>query len=106
MPSTDEWNKVFMRDQDVMSRKIDGELFLVPVRGKLADMESIFTLTEVAEFIWERLDGRKSLNNIRSEVTAEFDVDDDRAGSDIRGFIAELLDSGLIHEAEAANEVL
>ncbi len=100
-----EWNKVFLRDQGVVTRKIDQELFLVPVRGKLADMENIFTLTEVAEFIWERLDGRKTLNDLRAEVVAVFDVGDGRAGSDIREFIAELLDAGLIREVESANEV-
>jgi hypothetical protein len=92
--------KVFVRDGNVVSRKIAGELFLVPVKGKLAHMEQLFTLTAVAEYIWDRLDGRKSLNDILNDITAHFDVEEEPAESDIREFITELMGAGLIHEGE------
>lgn len=91
----DIWSKVFVRNQDVVSRKIAGELFLVPVRGRVAHMDSIFTLTSVAEFIWERLDGR-SLLEIRDDVVSSFDAGPEQAGSDIQEFIMDLLEAGLI----------
>jgi hypothetical protein len=90
-------NKVFIRNQDLVTRRIAGELFLVPVKGKLADMESIFTLTRVAEYIWDRLDGQKSLDDIRNDIAARFDVDMEQADADLQEFIAELLAAGLIH---------
>jgi len=92
----DMCDKIFIRNQDIVSRKIAGELFLVPVKGKLADMEKIFTLTAVAEFIWDRLDGQRSLDDIRNDVVARFDVKEEQADSDIREFIAELVEAGLI----------
>jgi len=92
------YNKVFIRNSDVVSRKIAGELFLVPVKGKMADMENIFTLTAVAEYIWDRLDGRKSLNEILNNVVDRFDVEHEQAESDIREFIMELMGAGLITE--------
>lgn len=91
------WDKVFIRDQDVVSRKIAGELFLVPVKGKLAHMEQIFTLTSVAEYIWDRLDGQKNLHDIREDVIAQFDVQQEQADPDIREFIIELMEAGLIY---------
>jgi hypothetical protein len=92
-------NKVFMRNNDVVSRKIAGELFLVPVKGKIADMENIFALTAVAEYIWDRLDGMKSLSEILSNVVNRFDVEPEQAESDIREFIMELMGASLITEA-------
>jgi len=92
------YNKVFIRNSDVVSRKIAGELFLVPVKGRMADMENIFTLTAVAEYIWERLDGRKSLDEILNNVVDRFDVEHEQAESDIREFIVELMGAGLITE--------
>jgi len=92
------YNKVFIRNSDVISRKIAGELFLVPVKGKMADMENIFALTAVAEYIWDRLDGRKSLNEILNNVVDRFDVEQEQAESDIREFIMELMGAGLITE--------
>ncbi|MCL5023990.1 MAG: PqqD family protein [Nitrospirae bacterium] len=95
---SDLWDRVFIRDKDVVARKIAGELFLVPVRGKLADMGNIFTLTAVGEFIWDRLEGQKSLNDVRNDVLEEFDVGREQAEADIREFITELLEAGLIRE--------
>ncbi len=99
--NTDLWDRIFVRDKDVVARSIGGELFLVPVRGKLADMEEIFTLTAVAEFIWERLDGEKSVGQVRDELIARFDVDRDRADTDIRAFVQALIEAGLVHEGTA-----
>ena len=96
MSKGDMCDKIFIRNQDIVSRRIAGELFLVPVKGKLADMEKIFTLTAVAEYIWEGLDGQTSLDGIRNNVVARFDVKEEQADSDIREFIAELLEAGLI----------
>ena len=91
--------KVFQRNKDVVSRKIAGELFLVPVAGNLADMERMFALTTVAQFIWEKIDGKRSLSDIRDELLAEFDVEKDQADSDIREFVAELMSAGLVQAA-------
>ena len=98
---SDRRDRVFMRNQDVVSRKIAGELFLVPVRGKIADMENIFTLTAVAEYIWERLDGQRTLNEILSDVMARFDVGQEQADTDLQEFIMELSGAGLISEERA-----
>jgi hypothetical protein len=93
----DIWDKVFIRDQDIVSRNIAGEFFLVPVKGNLAHMEQIFTLTSVAEYIWDRLDGQKKLRDIREDLIAQFDVEQEQAEPDIREFIIELMEAGLIH---------
>ena len=87
-----------MADKDVVSRSIGGELFLVPVKGRIADMQNIFTLTPVADFIWERLDGRKGAGEIRDDVLSRFDVTREEAESDISEFLGELLEARLIHE--------
>jgi hypothetical protein len=90
--------KVFKRTQNIVSRRVAGELFLVPVAGNLADMQRIFTLTKVAEFIWDRLDGQRSSGDILSDVVEQFDVDEKQAESDIQAFVTELLTEGLVQE--------
>lgn len=90
--------KVFMKNKDIVTRKITGELFIVPVRGKLADMQRIFTLNPVAEHIWDSLDGRTSIEAIRNSVLSVYEVPEDQADSDIAEFIRELLDADLIRE--------
>lgn len=94
----DIWSKIFKKNKDIVSRKIAEELFIVPVRGKLADMQRIFTLNPVAEYIWQALDGQKSLDDIRDHIVSHYDVDKEQADSDIVDFIEELKTADLIRE--------
>jgi hypothetical protein len=91
--------KVFERTKSIVSRRIAGELFLVPIAGDLANMERIFALTAVAEFIWERLDGHTSLSDICNDIVTQFETRKEQADADVREFVAELLTEGLIREA-------
>jgi hypothetical protein len=89
--------KIFKKNDNIVSRKIADELFLVPIKGTLADMQRIFTLNPVAEYIWKELDG-KNLNDICTGVTSTFSVKREQAESDICEFVSELLDADLIRE--------
>ena len=93
----DIWGKVFIKNDTIVSRKIGDELFLVPVKGTLADMQKIFTLNPVAEYIWHELD-QKNLHDICNGVVSMFEVEKEQAETDIREFIAELLKADLIGE--------
>lgn len=91
------WKKVFKRNKDVVSRRIADEFFLVPVKGNLADMQRIFALNPVAEFIWQEL-GKRSLADIRDDILINFSVEKQQADSDVLDFIEELLGAELIEE--------
>ena len=93
-------NSRFRKKEDIVTRQIAGETLLVPIYGDLANMERIFALDPVAEFIWEKLDGEKSLKDIRDEVLNAFDVKEEQAETDIFEFIEELLKADLIDQAK------
>ena len=88
----------YRRNEEVVARHIAGETLLVPIRGDLAGMQRIFALDRVAEYIWQQLDGEMSLEAIRDQVLANYDVGEEEAETDIQQFIAELLEAGLIVE--------
>ena len=90
--------KIFLKNKELVTRKITGELFIVPVRGKLADMQRIFTLNPVAEFIWNSLDGKTNIGNIRQSILSNYEVNEQAVDSDILDFIKELLEADLIRE--------
>jgi methyltransferase-like protein len=50
----------------------------------------------VAAFIWEQLDGKNSLENIRDDVLDKFDVGKEDAETDVAEFIDELVEAKLI----------
>ncbi|MBW1894118.1 MAG: PqqD family protein [Deltaproteobacteria bacterium] len=94
------WDKIFRKKEEVVSREIAGETILVPVRGKLADMQKIFSLNQTAEYIWQNMSGEKKLNDILEGVLSQFDVNKKEAEKDILEFITELLNADLIEEQE------
>lgn len=91
-------NKVFTKNEEVISRKIAGEMILVPVRGKLADMRRLFTLNPVAEYIWDRIDGKNTIENLGTNVVSAFNVDRESAERDVEEFLKALLKENLITE--------
>ena len=83
----------------VVCRRIAGETLLIPIRGKLADLQRVFVLEGVGEFIWNNLDGSRTSEEIRNAVARHFDVSVEDAGRDLEEFIAELTQKDLISEA-------
>jgi hypothetical protein len=86
----------FAKDSSIVSRKIADEVILVPVRQNVADLESIFTLNEVAARIWELLDGRITLAKIRDLLVEEFEVTPEQAETDLLEFLQLLEKAGAV----------
>jgi len=87
---------VFDKQKDIVHRTIAGESLLVPIRGELADMQRIYALNSVADFIWERIDGAASVAEITDAVAADFDTDVGQAAADTAALIADLDAAGLL----------
>ncbi len=55
---------VYRHAGEVVMRRVGKEALLVPVRNKVGDLDSIFTLNETAIAVWESLDGKASLDEV------------------------------------------
>lgn len=82
----------------IVTRKTGSEYILVPVVDNIADMDNFYVLNESGAFIWELIDGNRNISEITRAVMEEFDVDDDRARSDVISFIASLKDYLILKE--------
>ena len=94
--SREIWGKVFRKREEIVDREIAGETILVPIKGKLADMQRIFAVDDVAEYIWQHLDGERKVADIRDGVVDLYDVGKEQAEDDISEFIETLLKAELI----------
>ena len=90
--------KQYTKDANIVSRQIAGEYILVPIHQKAGEVESIYTLNNVATRIWESLDGEQSLIQIRDMIVAEFEVNPEEASDDIIEFAQHLESVGAINE--------
>jgi len=83
-------DRVYKKSTDVVFRKIAGEYILVPIRHRVADLDSIYTLNETAAAIWEWIDGRRTLKDVRDALTEEFAVSVSEAEEDLLEYVAAL----------------
>jgi hypothetical protein len=88
----------YRKKDRIAGRNIAGESFLIPVCGKPADMENIFILNPMADFIWQRLDGEQTLAAILAAIVKGFAVDREQALADMTDLIGQLLGNALIEE--------
>jgi hypothetical protein len=90
--------KRFVKQSSVVSRQIAGESILVPIRQRAGEVESIYTLNEVAARIWELLDGERDIGTICHMIVAEFEVDPAEVETDVVEFIQQLAHAGVVRE--------
>ena len=87
----------YKRNEDFVYRKIENETILVPIKNNVGDMGCIYNLNEVGAFVWENLDGEKTLNDILNMVTDEFDITAQDAKIDLDDYISDLKEIDAIH---------
>ena len=78
---------ILSRSPSIVTRKTGNEYVLVPIANNIADMNSVYTLNETGAFIWELIDGKKSVEEIIGAVTAEYDIDKETASADVFSFV-------------------
>ncbi|MFQ6082425.1 MAG: PqqD family protein [Candidatus Aminicenantia bacterium] len=82
--------KVYKKSDSIVFRKIAGEFILVPIRQNIGDLESIYTLSEVAARIWELIDGKMKVREIKERIIGEFEVTPEEAEKDIAEYLQQL----------------
>jgi len=94
----DYLERCYQKDPNIVSRKIANEVILVPIRHKVGDLESIYTLNEVAARIWELIDGKRNMSKIRDTIVEEFEIGSQEAERDLEEFLQKLEKIGGIKE--------
>ena len=92
MTSESTLDKIFMVSDDVVAREIEGEIIIVPLVAGIADLEDeLFTLNATGKAIWGKLDGRRRLQEIVSELSVEYQAPPGEIETDVLGLVEELV---------------
>lgn len=87
---------LFRKTGNHVTRTIACETIVVPIRGSVAELESIFVLNEVGAAIWKQLDAVRGEDEIAAALSDEFEVAPETARADVTAFLDALLDARLI----------
>jgi hypothetical protein len=86
----------FVRNREVVSRQIEGELVIVPIRHGVGDLNSLYTLNLVGSVLWDYLGEGHTLSEMVQRICDEFQVTTTEAQVDIEEFLSSLLEEKLI----------
>ena len=96
-------DQVFIRSRTVVSRRVAGETLIVPVRGKVGDLASIYSFNQTGSLIWQLLETPKGLADLIGAVEQEYDVAPDQARRDVTQFLQDTLAVGLVEVSVAVD---
>lgn len=87
---------VFRQAENIVTRKVMDETLLVPISGELASMDNLYTLNETGAFIWQALDGVRSLAEISELLEQQYDAPAEVIAADVLEIADGLAEAGLI----------
>ena len=92
--------RYYAKDADLVTRCVAGETIIVPIKNKVGDLDSIYTLNEVGTLIWELIDGKNSISRIVEVISNTYEVKLEEAEGDTLHFINSLEQAGMIRTIE------
>lgn len=91
----------YSRSQSVVSRQIAGETLVVPIRGKVGDLASIYSFNETGSVLWVALEHPRSVENLTHLLCQTYEVTWDDAQRDANAFVVEMEAAGLLAQVQA-----
>lgn len=86
----------FVRSQSVVARVVAGETLVVPVRGCVGDLASIYSFNATGTLVWKLLESPKTVEEVAAAVAQAYDVECSRAEQDVATFVDEMKSAGLV----------
>ena len=93
---TGSQEQVFTRSRSVVSRVVGGETLIVPVRGKVGDLASIYSFNGTGSLIWQLLDAPRTLADLIDAMERENAIDSEQARRDVTTFLNDMQSVGLV----------
>jgi hypothetical protein len=94
----------YIRSNAAVFRLIGGETLVVPVRGGVGDLASIYSFNEVGTMIWQALASPTSLEGLVDLIEGEYKENRDQVLQDVVLFLSDMRSAGLIANANALED--
>ena len=88
--------QVLIRSQAVVARVVAGETLIVPIRAKVGDLSSIYSLNSSGSLIWKLLESSRTLAQLATSIAQAYNVESAQAERDVTNFVSEMKSVGLV----------
>ena len=79
-----------------MLKEVAGQWVVVPLGDMVVEFNGIMTLSESGAILWKILKSGAQEEELVEAITKEYDIDEETAESDVKEFIDDLKQKGLI----------
>ena len=87
-------NKKYSIKQGYVVREVAGEFIAVPIDSSCGT--NIIILNPVSKLLWEELREEKTFDELLDAILKNYDVSKEEAEADLKDFIMQLIENGLI----------
>ncbi|MDD5477764.1 MAG: PqqD family protein [Candidatus Omnitrophica bacterium] len=81
---------VLRKNSDMVTRVIEDETILLPIYKTSDEINCIYTLNKVASRVWELLDGKRTLTELKSKLLKEFDTTPEEVDKEMQKLLKDL----------------
>ena len=76
--------KIYKKNPDIVTRKIEEETILMPIYKSSKDIDSIYNLNPTAAQIWNLIDGKRSKAEIKKEIRKKYNVTEKKLDKEMK----------------------
>ncbi|QQR91702.1 MAG: PqqD family protein [Myxococcales bacterium] len=89
-------DSIFVARKEFISRDVGGELVVVPINEAVAELASVFVLSDVAKEIWNCLQEASCPSQIVTKLERLYDASTEQIQTDVESFLKDAMQAGLI----------
>lgn len=89
---------ILCKIENMVTRVIENETVLLPIYDTSEDIDCIYSLNEVASRVWEMIDGKSTIGEIKKKVLEEFDTTPQEIKKRMGNFLKDLLEIGAVEQ--------
>ena len=90
-----ELSKKYEKKFECLIKRVDSEYLLIPINQETVDLDSAFVLSETGAYIFDQIDGKRSVSDIVSLMCENFEVSEKDAREDVTEFLDQIADQFL-----------
>ena len=91
-------------EKEFVLREIAGDYVIIPVGKTVIEFNGLITVNEVGVSIWNMLQNEVTFDQIVQGILDEYEVEESVAREDIRDFLDQLIDGGILTEDKENGE--
>jgi hypothetical protein len=81
---------VLRKNSDMVTRVIEDETILMPIYKTSDEINCIYTLNKTASRVWELLDGKRTLVELKDKLLKEFDATPEEVDGELEKLFKDL----------------